>query len=330
MGQIWLRYDVRSRDSGLSTARLCAIAREQVAWGDRQGFDAVQLPEHHGNPDGKNPSPFVLGAAFAAVTEKMRIHPSAVLLPLHDPIRVAEDVAVLDNISDGRVDLTIGLGYVPTEFDMFGVSIKQRAKLMDSKLVALRRALAGDRFDYEGRPVHVTPRPVQSPHPIMYIGGAVPATAERAARLGDGFLPTVMTDELRQAYLDHCTQLGKEPGPILDITAGPSFIFVTEDPEAAWAEIGPHIMYETNSYARWGQETGTVMRYKPLESIDDVHKLPNYRIVTPEQCIALGTELHRAGALMIFSPLLAGLSEKLSWSSLELFGSKVLPALRAL
>jgi alkanesulfonate monooxygenase SsuD/methylene tetrahydromethanopterin reductase-like flavin-dependent oxidoreductase (luciferase family) len=330
MGQIWLRYDVRTGNFGPSAARLCSIALEQAAWGDKQGFDAIQLPEHHGSPDGYNPSPFILGAAMAAVTSRIRIHPSAVLLPLHDPIRVAEDVAVLDNISNGRVDLTIGLGYVPSEFAMFGISLKARGKLADSKLLALRRALAGDRFDYEGRPVHVTPRPVQKPHPAMYVGGAVPASAIRAAELGDGFLPTVMTDELRQAYIDRCAALGKPPGAILDITRGPSFIFVTEDPDAAWKQIGPHVMYETNAYARWAEATGTIMRFKPVETLEDARALPNYKVVTPRQCIELGTELHRTDSLMIFTPSLAGLSEDLSWSSLELFADKVLPALRAL
>jgi alkanesulfonate monooxygenase SsuD/methylene tetrahydromethanopterin reductase-like flavin-dependent oxidoreductase (luciferase family) len=272
----------------------------------------------------------VLGAGIAAVTSRIRIHPSAVLLPLHDPIRVAEDVAVLDNVSDGRVDLTIGLGYVPSEFAMFGVSLKDRARLIDKKLVALRRALAGERFDYEGRSVHVTPRPVQSPFPSMYIGGAVQASAIRAAELGDGFLPTVMSEELRDIYLDRCKALNKEPGPILDITRGPSFIFVAEDPEAAWARIAPHAMYETNAYGRWAKQTGTAMRFTAVNSLEDVKALRNYRVVTPEQCLELGKDLHRAGALMIFTPMLAGLPEDLSWSSLELFAQKVLPELRKL
>lgn len=330
MGQIWLRYDIRSPEFGPTNAKLCRVALEQAAWGDKQGLDCVQLPEHHGSPDGYNPSPFVLGSAIAAVTSRIRIHPSAVLLPLLDPIRVAEDVALLDNISDGRVDLTIGLGYVPSEFDMFGVSLKDRAKLVDSKLIALRRALAGERFDYGGRSIYVTPRPVQRPHPRMYVGGAVSASAVRAATLGDGFLPTVMSDELRREYLEVCTRLNKPPGPILDITTGPSFIFVAEDPEAAWARIAPHAMYETNAYGRWGRQTGAVMRFKQVNSLDEVRSLKNYRVITPEECVALGKSLHQSNSLMILTPMLAGLDEDLSWSSLELFARKVLPELRSL
>jgi alkanesulfonate monooxygenase SsuD/methylene tetrahydromethanopterin reductase-like flavin-dependent oxidoreductase (luciferase family) len=190
--KIWLRYDLRSPPFGTSHRDLGRVALEQAEWADKRGFEAVQLPEHHGSPDGYNPSPFVLGAAIAGRTSKMRIHPSAVLLPLHDPVRVAEDTAVLDNISGRRVDLTIGLGYIPSEFAMFGVSLNERGRLVEEKLGVLRRALAGERFEYEGRKISVTPRPVQQPTPPLYVGGGVVAAAKRAAKLGR-WIPTSQT-----------------------------------------------------------------------------------------------------------------------------------------
>jgi alkanesulfonate monooxygenase SsuD/methylene tetrahydromethanopterin reductase-like flavin-dependent oxidoreductase (luciferase family) len=329
MLRIWLRCDLRSPPFGTSNRDLARIAVEQAEWADQHGFEAVQLPEHHGVADGYDPSPFVLGAAIAARTRRMRIHPSAVLLPLHDPVRVAEDTAVLDNVSGGRVDLTIGLGYVPSEFALYGVSLKDRARLVEEKLDVLRRALSGERFEYKGRQIFVTPRPVQQPTPPLYIGGAVPAAAKRAARMGDGFLPTKMDGELRALYIEECRKLGKPPGPIVDVCSGPQFIFVSEDPEAAWAQIAPHAVYETHSYGKLAEATGTDMPWSGAATLDiaALQALGIYRVVTPDECVALAHSLAASDRVMIFNAMLAGLPEKLSWSSLELFASKVLPRL---
>jgi alkanesulfonate monooxygenase SsuD/methylene tetrahydromethanopterin reductase-like flavin-dependent oxidoreductase (luciferase family) len=328
MLKVWLRCDIRSPPFGTSSRDLCRIAIQQAAWADKLGFDTVQLPEHHGMPDGYNPSPLILGAAIAARTSRIRIHPSAVLLPLHDPIRIAEDTAVLDNISNGRVDLTIGLGYVQSEFAMFGISLKDRGRLIDEKLRVLRRALAGDKFEYEGRPVYVTPRPVQQPTPPLYVGGGVLASARRAAAIGDGFLPSALDDELRKAYLDACSELGKPPGPIVDVVGGPQFTFVTEDPDEGWAKIAPHAMYETNSYAKLLKLGGTSAPFKEADSIDELKRLGVYRVVTPDECVALGKSLESRGIIMVLNAMMAGLPEDLSWSSLELFRTKVWPQLQ--
>jgi alkanesulfonate monooxygenase SsuD/methylene tetrahydromethanopterin reductase-like flavin-dependent oxidoreductase (luciferase family) len=316
---------LRGPEFGTPTRKLARIHIEQAEWCDKHGFDTVQLPEHHGCEDGYDPSPFILGAAIAARTSKIRIHPSAVLLPLHDPVRVAEDAAVLDNLSDGRLDLTIGLGYLPSEFAMFGVRLEDRAQMIESKLIALRRALAGEHFEYEGRPVHVTPRPVQQPNPPLYVGGGVKAAARRAARLGDGFLPAAPDPELKELYRQACRELGKEPGPILDVLGGPQAIFVSEDPEETWRQVGPHAMYETNYYGKWQKESGAAMPFRPVEDVAGLKALGIYQVVTPDECIALARDLEARNALMVFNATLAGLDEKTSWASLELFASKVLP-----
>ena len=326
--QIWLRYDLRSPPFGTSNRDLCRIVLEQLAWADTRGFDAAQLPEHHGSEDGYDPSPMLFGAAIAARTSNLRIHPSAVLLPLHDPVRVAEDIALLDNISDGRVDVTVGIGYVPSEFVMYGVAMSQRAKLMDSKLAVLRRALAGENFVWEGRQIHVTPRPVQQPHPPIYVGGAVPASARRAAKLGDGFMPTMMTPQLSQTYIDACTELGKAPGPIIDVVSGPQFIHVSEDPEAAWARIAPHALYETNMYFKWLQKTATAGPFEAIADASALRQSGRYRVVTPDECVALVESRWRENAVLMMNPMLAGLDAELAWSSLELFASKVMPRLK--
>lgn len=329
MLEIWMRYDLRSPASiGLPTADLCAAAVEQVAWADKKGFHTIQLPEHHCSADNYNPSPLILGAAMASRTQNLRIQPSAIILPLHDPVRIAEDCCMLDILSQGRLDVTIGLGYVPEEFAMFGVSVDDRARVMDSKLAALRRAFTGETFDYEGRTVRVTPPPFQRGGPRLFIGGSVKATARRAAEFGDGYYPMVYTPELVEEYRRACEALGKTPGRVINGT-GPRFIHVSEDPDAAWAKIAPHVMYETNAYAAYAEKLGQTTNFKKAETAEELRASGNYRVLTPEECLAFAREQRDLGRHMAIAPLVAGLNPDVAWESLELIGDKVIPALLA-
>lgn len=329
MGEIWLRCDIRSAPFGMPTPWLAQLHLEQAAWADKQGFDAIQLPEHHGSADGYDPSPFVLGAALAARTERMRIHPSAVLLPLLDPVRVAEDAVVLDNISNGRLDLTIGLGYVPAEFAMFGISLADRAKRVEEGLDLLRRTFAGETVDYHGRAITIRPRPATEQGPRIFVGGAVPAAAKRAARFGDGFAPSKVDPvDLIALYKETCRELGKEPGVVFDPATGPQFVYVTEDPDEAWAKIAPFASYETNAYKKWGEATGADMPFQAADGLDALKATGLYKVVTPDECLAIGQSLFERDIVMIFNPTLCGMDEKFSWASLELFAHKVLPRLR--
>ena len=123
-----LRYDMRAPDFGAPAAALYAASIEQVAWADHLGFGTVYLAEHHGADDGYCPAPMFQASAMLAVSERIRVHFSALLAVLHDPIRLAEDLAVLDLLGRGRVDVTLGLGYRPHEYRMFGVDQKRRVK----------------------------------------------------------------------------------------------------------------------------------------------------------------------------------------------------------
>lgn len=325
---VWLRYDLRSKpEAGISSQRLFEVALEQVEWADKNGFNFVLLPEHHGTDDGYNPSPFVLGAAMAARSSRIRINIGAVLLPLHDPIRVAEDALVLDNISNGRVELTAGIGYVEREFSMFGRSMRDRAARADEGLQVLRKAFTGEPFKYHDHEIQVTPRAVQAGGPPLYVGGAVKASALRAARYGDGFFPTLFSSELLKTYTDECTRLERPLGRIMNIS-GPVFIHVTDDPERARAQIGPFALYEMNAYARWKSEGKDMdSPFEEVGDVDAIWKTGLYRVVTPEQCLALAAEQQAVGAHLTFTPLLSGLDPDLAWASLELFRDQVLPKL---
>jgi len=140
-----MRFDLRSVPGGASHAELYEAALACCDWGERVGDHLfVSVSEHHGSDDGYLPSPLILAAAIAGRTRRANILVAALLLPLHDPLRVAEDIAVLDLVSGGRVDVIYGAGYREEEFDMFGIDIRRRGELMESGLRTLESAWTGE------------------------------------------------------------------------------------------------------------------------------------------------------------------------------------------
>lgn len=324
MVKLGLRFDMRAPDFGADRPRLYQEMLRICAWADEIGFASVRISEHHGVEDGYLPAPLIAAAAIAARTQRIRLSIAAIPLPFHDPVLVAEQIAILDHISEGRVDLTLAAGYVPSEFRMFGVSPSERAKRMEDGIALLRQCWTAERFSHAGRDIRVTPRPLQQPHPPLFIGGSVPAAAKRAARLDVGFdthLPDLYAI-YREAALAH----GHTPSPW--VQCGPTFLHVTEDPDAAWARIAPHAIHETNAYGQWAVETGLDSSYRPVGSADALRATGAYAVLTPEQTIALGSELGDEG-MLLFHPLLAGLDPDFSWQSLHLLERAVLPKLRA-
>jgi hypothetical protein len=204
-----LYFDMRAPEFGAPAPELYAAALDMAEFADRIGMDHVGVMEHHGSEDGYLPTPFVMGAAVAARTKRIRISLGAVVLPLHDPLKVAEDITILDQISNGRLEVILGAGYVPYEFDRFRVSLHDRAKLMDKGIEIILRALRGERFEDDGREIFVRPLPVQDPRDILLVGGGVKASALRAARFDLGFAP--VTPKLFALYEEQMRERGQQP-----------------------------------------------------------------------------------------------------------------------
>ncbi|MCB1679369.1 MAG: LLM class flavin-dependent oxidoreductase [Halioglobus sp.] len=316
--QVMIRFDLRSPAFGAATRDLYREAIDMAEYADRHGFDFVNLSEHHGSDDGYNPSPIVLGGAIAARTCKLRITLGALILPLHDPIRVAEDVAALDNISAGRVTLVAAAGYVPSEFAMFGRAMKGRGKVLEEGVEVLRRAWSGEPFEYRDGAVRVTPRPVQDPLPIM-LGGSTPVAARRAARIADGFVTHL--PDLYRVYEQEARALGRRPAPFVE--PGPGFVHVTRDPQRDWQRIAPHAMHEMNAYGEWAEQAGLVSSYHKVDSLEALRDSGGYAVVTPEQCV----ELARRHRKISLHPLMGGMDPALGWESLRLFVEAVQPQL---
>src|SRR5881296_2053107 len=190
MTMIGLRYDLRAPSfCSVTHAELYAACLEQCAWADRLGLDFVVLSEHHGVDDGYLPAPLTLAAAIAGRTKRIRITVAAILVPLHDPVRLAEQLAVLDLVSGSRVSFVAGLGYRQEEFEMAGIERTQRGKLLEESVEVMRQAWTGEPFAWRGRTIRVTPKPASAP--MILLGGSTDAAARRAARLRVGFFPAI-------------------------------------------------------------------------------------------------------------------------------------------
>jgi alkanesulfonate monooxygenase SsuD/methylene tetrahydromethanopterin reductase-like flavin-dependent oxidoreductase (luciferase family) len=171
------------------------------------------VAHHHGADDGYCPSPLVLASAIAARTASMRIFLSALIAPLHDPVRLAEDLAVLDNISRGRVIPILSGGYRAEEFSAVGKNLGMRKQYMDDIGGFLKKAWSTQTFEFEGRTIKITPRPFTQPRPMILMGGSSRPAARRAAREADFFIPS--GPEIFEYYREELKALGKpDPGPM--------------------------------------------------------------------------------------------------------------------
>jgi alkanesulfonate monooxygenase SsuD/methylene tetrahydromethanopterin reductase-like flavin-dependent oxidoreductase (luciferase family) len=231
--------------------RLYAETLEQIAWAESIGFDSVWLTEHHFCDDGYTPSPLVIAAAIGARTRRMRIGTNLLQIPLHDPIRLAEDAATLSLLTGGRFDLGVAIGYRAFEFAAFGRSLAQRPSLLEEAVEIVRRAWRGESIDFAGRrfrigDLRITPPPQHAPR--ILIGGMAPPAIERAARIGDGFLSTGGIGHADYvAALDRCGKRADE-----GVICAGDWAIVTDDPDRERERIGPHVLYQINEYIAWG------------------------------------------------------------------------------
>ncbi|WP_262320487.1 LLM class flavin-dependent oxidoreductase [Acidiferrimicrobium sp. IK] len=318
-----LRFDFRNPAfAGTTAADRYESAITMAEWADRLGCVSITLSEHHGSPDGYLPSPLPVLAAMAARTTAVNFTVAALIAPFYDPLRLAEDMVVLDHLSRGRVDLIVAAGYVAEEFAMYGVATSERGQRVTEVVTTLKAAFSGEPFEYRGRRVKVTPAPYRPGGPAVMLGGSSQAAARRAARIADGFLPSV--PEVWEFYQDERRILGlRDPGPC-PIPPGPQTLALAEDVEAGWEQMGPYFLHETNAYGQWLDQSDGAGPYQQAGSLDDLKAGGQYLIVTPEEHV----EMLRAAPFpfAMFHPLCGGIPPELAWSSLRLFEQHVLPA----
>ena len=317
-----MRFDMRAPAIGSATAQdLYRAALDMAAWGEERGAIQIVVSEHHGSDDGYLPSPLVFASAIAARTKTIPIQVGALIVPLHDPLRLAEDMAVLDLLSDGRVSYVTAVGYVEREFAMFDRSLKGRGKRMDESLEAMRNAWTGEPFEYQGRTVRVTPKPATPGGPALLMGGNSPAAIRRAARFDMGMIAQGLNPDLETLYKQECEKLGKTPGMCINPPAGMvTSAFVAEDLDRAWALMGEHLLHDAKAYAAWMVDSTSVTK-SIATSVDELREQKGpYRIFTPQEA----RDYIATNGLLLLQPLCGGLPPELAWESLELIANKVL------
>lgn len=316
-----LRFDLRAPEGGAPITDLYRTAIEMAEFGDSHGCVTVMVSEHHASPDGYLPSPLVLAGAIAARTKNVPIVVGALLLNFYDPIKVAEDMAVLDILSNGRVSYVIGLGYRAEEYDMFGVEMSARGKVMDQKLDALRRALSGERFTYEGRRVHVTPSPITPGGPRLAYGGHTAAAARRAGRFGLDLFAEGGDPSLVDVYKAAAEEAGHTPGfaYVPDSNAGTS-VFVAEDVDAAWRDLGPYLLHDATMYSEWMQDNSAPASRSDALTVEDLRAENGaYRVLTVDEAVAQ----IKGGRPLSMQPLCGGAPPEIAWKSVRLAGTVV-------
>jgi alkanesulfonate monooxygenase SsuD/methylene tetrahydromethanopterin reductase-like flavin-dependent oxidoreductase (luciferase family) len=323
-----LRFDLRVPDFAPTThAEQYAAALDMCEWADRVGLDFVVLSEHHGAPDGYMPAPLTLAAAVLGRTQRVGVNVAAVLVPLHDPVRLAEQLATLDLVAPGRISFVAGLGYRSVEFEMAGVDRKERGRLLEEYVDVMRQAWTGVPFEWGGREIVATPVPATPGGPMLMVGGSTEVAARRAARLHCGFFPAVGDAKLGEIYKEECEKVGFAAG-FCSLPSGPGFVFVADDPDATWEQIGPHALFDAQTYAAWQEgPQRSAVDVKGATTWQDVRDSGVYQVLTPDECVALSEEQGELGSVLLH-PLMGGIPPDLAWASLELFEQKVLPRVR--
>lgn len=319
-----LRYDMNRPDFGAPHTALYRTAIDQSVWADGLGFKQVYLAEHHGAEGGYCPSSMIQAGAILGATKRILVHLSALVVTMHDPIRLAEDLAVLDILSDGRLVFTAGMGYRPHEFEMFGKDMAKRLAIQTEALDTCAKAWTGEPFEFRDRTVRVTPAPATPGGPKIYMGGSTEKSALRAARKGYQYFPG--HPDLFDIYKAERANCGFPPPEEL-VKPSASFLYVSDDPDRDWPILAPHIAYAFNTYAEWAKERGEgATRYSAAETVEELKKMPNIKVVTPDECVAYAQELGN-DAQLTFHALLGGLDPEVSWRGLRLFETAVLPRL---
>lgn len=314
-----MRMDMRMPgcDAAARAARYRA-AIEMATWADTRGCVSVIVSEHSASDDGYLPSPIPMASAIAAATTNVPIAIAAALLPLYDPVRLAEDMVVLDHLAQGRAMFVFGVGYRPEEYALHGVDFAARGRIADAKLPLLLDALR----------TRVTPPPFTPGGPMISWGGSSPVAARRAGRHGVGFISQADKPELQRVYEEACRAAGHPVGLCIIPPADPPLsVFVNDDLDEGWAEVGEALLADARPYYEWNEAAGMVEGTLSLSNAQTVEQLRgldgSHRVVT----VAGAVELIRKHGMLALQPLCGGLDPAVAWRYLRRVTDEVMPAL---
>ncbi len=316
---------------------------DQAVLSEELGYDHIWLTEHHFSPDGYSPSLMPIAGTLAARTSRIRIGTFLVLLPLHDARHVAEDAATVDILSNGRLDLGLGQGYVPSEFERFEVDRTQRGSLLEEGVEVIRGMWTQESFSYDGdhykfEDLQMQPRPVQEPPPL-WIGARGKRAVRRVARLGCHFLG-VSEPKGQELYDETLIELGHTPADFFSTQLQWAYCAPTTD--EAWADCQEHLHHLLFWYQKWASEGADSI--EKIQSDTDAalpspeklrasldQSIPGVPLVgTPDE-VAAGLERFTKSMRMthlVIGMHFPGIDPAKSRRSMTLFAKEVLPSLR--
>ncbi|CAN7365670.1 LLM class flavin-dependent oxidoreductase [Phenylobacterium sp. LjRoot225] len=325
-------YDFRNPEPWRKPwADLYAETLDVIAWSESVGFEGAWVPEHHGAQDGYIPSPLVALAAIAARTRTIRLGSAIALAPLYHPVRFAEECAVLDILSNGRLEMALAIGYRRRETDAYGVDFSTRGRRFDEFLQIVRQLWAGETVSFEGKHFTVKDATIMPPPPRggipLYIGGFADKAMARVAKYGDGYFGN---EEVCDVYVEKLRAEGKDPAAARIRIQG-LFLAVAKDPAKAMDELAPYYHHVNNTYGEWlneekasGLGDETVLKPMTLEAFKTSGIL---NILTPELAIdyfrAMQSRIPVEHFMMMKPP---GLPAAKFVEYAEVFAQEVIPA----
>lgn len=309
---------------------------EQVLLAEKHGYNSVLVSEHHLVETGYFPSVMVASAGLATRTSKIRIGTGVILLPLHHPLEVAEDTAVLDVISKGRAILGVGYGYRPEEYSAFGVPLEERVSRFDEEVTIVEKLLREPSVTFHGKyfklnNVTVMPRPVQKPRPPVWVAAKRELAVKKTARQGDAWFPdpvsalSVLKERVR-VYREELKKVGKRLEEIEFPLMKEGYI--ASDTDTAWKDCREYVLNNYRDYLKWGHMQDDEGR--PVDPSDESALATLERrfiIGSPDDCIErIERHIKELGVNhMLFRIQFCGLPHKKSMNAIKLFAEKVFP-----
>jgi alkanesulfonate monooxygenase SsuD/methylene tetrahydromethanopterin reductase-like flavin-dependent oxidoreductase (luciferase family) len=322
--------------AGDDPARRFAETVEQVRLVRSLGFDSIWAGEHHITPGFHFFPQLPLLYRLAAEAEGLWFGTNVTLLPLHNPVELAEGGAFLDVITGGKFLLGVGLGYRPEEFQIFSVPLSERVSRFTEAVGIIRRLWSEDRVTHSGRywqfsEATIAPRPLQAPRPPILIGAQVDAAITRAAKIGDGWLsvPTSTLDQIDAQMSAFKSARSAAKLPPAEHFCRLLEVGCADDDETAMRRTAPYLMEKYKSYVSWGLEGLTLDTNAAPEQQFRALASKRFAVGAPASVIDMLVAQHRCG--------INHLSMRVSWpgmgqdeilASIELLGRKVLPAVR--
>jgi alkanesulfonate monooxygenase SsuD/methylene tetrahydromethanopterin reductase-like flavin-dependent oxidoreductase (luciferase family) len=305
-------------------------AIEQAEYAEQLGYDFLTVAEHH-DAIGYLPQPLMVLCAVGARTSRIRLGTNIIILPLYHPVAIAEQVAVAQFVSGGRIICGVGLGYLPAEFDSFGVPFSSRASRMEESLGLLRTLWSETDVEHAGKHFqfrHASVQPRLKELPTIWVGGWAEAAIRRAARYGDAWAPgpTVDFDVLRkcrQIFLDERAALGKPAGTEFpcarELYCAPTHAEAVERGKAIY-------QFYKDTYLQWPHpylgEAERQMSYEELAR-------NRFIVGDPDECAQAVGELRDMGVdQLAFRMEPPGVSKDDARASMELFMRQVVPQFR--